>query len=64
MKLANKVSSKIDWYGQGVGINFKGQSAITTKLGALLTIVSIAMASAYGYGKLYQLINRSGAQIN
>jgi hypothetical protein len=58
------LSSKIDWYGQPVGVNFKGQSTITSKMGAFFTILTVGLGSAYAISKISQLSNRTDPQIN
>ena len=55
--LLDKIATKIDLFGQTVGLNFKGQPAITSKVGALFTVLAMGLSAAYGGAKLYQLVN-------
>jgi hypothetical protein len=47
MEILNEASAKIDMFGLKVGINFKGRSTVTTKLGALITLLTVGLSVGY-----------------
>jgi hypothetical protein len=53
-ELLNESSAKIDMFGTKVEVNFKGRSTVTTKLGALVTLITVGL----GFGYLIMLIVR------
>jgi len=51
-------------FGEPVGINFKGKSVITTKVGSFFTLLTIVCSGAYAYSRILKLINKTDATIN
>ncbi len=41
-----------DFFGTSVAVNYKGNSAYQTKLGSLLSIITIGLVTGYTYGQL------------
>jgi hypothetical protein len=62
--MLNQASAKIDMFGTKVGVNFKGRSTVTSKLGAVITILTISLGVAYLITRIIRLSNRNDPQIN
>jgi hypothetical protein len=56
-KILNEASAKIDLFGTQVGVNFKGRSTVTSKLGALITLLTVGFGIGYLYTLLIKLWN-------
>ncbi len=63
-KILNEASSKIDMFGTQVGINFKRRSTVTTKLGALVTLLTIALCVGYLFTLIIRLLHKEDPKIN
>jgi hypothetical protein len=46
---------RIDVFGAEIGLNYKGKSKYRTKLGALLTLLSVAAICCYAAGQFSNL---------
>jgi len=53
---------KIDLFGKGISLNFKGREAYTTKVGGLLSLLLIVYMVSYGCFTFKGLIDRSNHQ--
>ena len=51
-------------FGTKVGINFKGRSTVTSKLGALVTLLTVGLGVAYLYNLSRRLVNGDDPKIN
>ncbi len=64
MQFLNEASEKIDMFGLKVGINFKGRSTISTKLGALVTLPTVGVCAGYLWTLMDKLWHREDPKIN
>ncbi len=64
MEILNDACAKIDVYGLKVGINFKGKSTVTTKLGALTTLLTVGLSVGYLWTLISKLLHREDPKIN
>jgi hypothetical protein len=64
MEILNDASAKIDMFGLKVGINFKGKSTVTTKLGALITLLTFGLSAGYLWTLISKLLHREDPKIN
>jgi hypothetical protein len=60
----NEASEKIDMFGTKVGVNFKRRSTVTTKLGALVTLITIGLGVGYFYTLVLRLLHKDDPKIN
>ena len=44
--MINKIVNLLDIYGQPVGVNYKGESSYKTKVGALMSLLTITLGLA------------------
>jgi hypothetical protein len=51
-------------FGIKVGINFKGRSTVTSKLGALITLLTVGLGVGYLYTLILRLYNKDDPKIN
>jgi hypothetical protein len=51
-------------FGTKVGINFKGRSTVTSKLGALITLLAVGLGVAYLYTLIVKLFTKDDPKIN
>jgi hypothetical protein len=61
--LLNEASEKIDMFGTKIAINFRGRSTVTTKLGALVTLITVGLGIAYLYTLIIRLLHRDDPKI-
>ena len=60
----NEASEKVDMFGLKVGINFKGRSTVPTKLGALVTLLTVGVCAGYLWTLMDKLWHREDPKIN
>ena len=60
----NEASSKIDMYGTKVGVNFKGRSTVTSKLGAIISLLTIGLGVANLTTIILKLFYKQSPMIN
>jgi hypothetical protein len=60
----NETSAKIDMFGTQVRINFKGSSTVTSKLGGLITLLTVGLGAAYLYTLVIRLWHMQDPKIN
>jgi len=53
----------LDMYGYPIGVNYKGESAFKTKLGAVLTMLTYAAVLTYSLVKFNRLVHRDRPEI-
>ncbi len=63
-ELLNEASAKIDMFGTKVAVNFKGRSTVTTKLGALVTLITVGLCVGYLYTLIIRLSYKDDPIIN
>ncbi len=51
-------------FGTQVGINFKGRSTVTSKLGAIFTLLTVGLGITNLYSLLIKLYNKEDPKIN
>jgi hypothetical protein len=51
-------------FGTKIEINFKGRSTVTTKLGALITLLTVGLGVGYLYTLIIRLWQRKDPIIN
>ncbi len=57
-EVLNDVSANIDIFGSKVGVNFKGRSTVTSKLGAIVTLLTFGLGVAYLTTLVIRLVQR------
>ena len=57
-EVLNDVSANIDIFGSNVGVNFKGRSTVTSKLGAIVTLLTFGLGVAYLTTLVIRLVQR------
>ena len=60
----NEASANIDMFGTKVGINFKGRSTVTSKLGALITLLAVGLSVGNLYILGRRLVKREDPKIS
>jgi hypothetical protein len=51
-------------FGTKVGINFKRRSTVTSKLGALITLLTVGLGVGYLYTLILKLYTKDDPKIN
>ena len=55
-KMMQKIVNSVDLYGEKVGVNFKGQSTFSTKMGAFVSLALLLVISTYSIIKAIDVI--------
>ncbi len=63
-EILNEASAKIDMFGTKVEINFKGRSTVTSKVGALITLLTVGFGVAYLVTLIRRLVHFDDPKIN
>ena len=50
--MIKKLVSILDIYGQPIGVNYKGESTYKTKVGALMSLITIGLGLALAGSKI------------
>jgi hypothetical protein len=58
-----KLTNALDIYGQPIGVNYKGESSYKTKVGALMSLITIVLGLALAVSKTMQMVTRENAKI-
>jgi hypothetical protein len=51
-------------FGTQIGINFKGRSTVTSKLGALVTLLTVGLGVGYLITLIIRLYHKTDSKIN
>ena len=61
--MIKKIVNVLDFYGKPIGVNYKGQSSYKTKVGALMSLLTIALGLGLAGSKIKQMSIRDNANI-
>jgi hypothetical protein len=58
-KFIDMLTERIDIFGQSTQLNVNGKSQYTSKIGALFSLITVALSVGYGMTLLLKTISRS-----
>ena len=61
--MIKKIVNLLDIYGQPVGVNYKGESSYKTKVGALMSLLTITLGLALTGSKIKLMAIKDNANI-
>ena len=61
--MIKKLVSILDIYGQPIGVNYKGESTYKTKVGALMSLITIGLGLALAGSKIQQMVYKDNSNI-
>ena len=61
--MIKKLVNILDIYGHPITVNYKGESFYNTKLGALMSLLTIGLGLALGWSKIQSMVSRDNSHI-
>ncbi len=61
--MIKKLVSILDIYGRPIGVNYKGESTYKTKVGALMSLITIGLGLALAGSKIQQMVDKDNSKI-
>ena len=61
--MIKKLVNILDIYGHPITVNYKGESSYKTKLGALMSLLTIGLGLALGGRKIQSIVTRENSYI-
>lgn len=58
LKYAGKILKKADLFGSPVGVNYKGNSSYSTKMGGVFGLLAAALILYFVVGRVQKLMNK------
>jgi hypothetical protein len=61
--MIKKLVNILDIYGQPIGVNYKGQTSYKTKVGALLSLITMGVGLALTGIKIKQMVEKDNSNV-
>jgi hypothetical protein len=61
--MLKKLTNALDIYGQPIVVNYKGESSYKTKIGALISLITIGFGLAYAVITIMQMATRENTNV-